>query len=185
MEMTDESLTLRPATPADETLLLAWQREPHVLAAGAGGDWGWAAELPRQLDWREQLIGELDGRPFAFVQIIDPAREESHYWGDCGPQLRAIDIWIGPAELLGRGWGTQLMQRALARCFADATVAAVIIDPLFSNRRARRFYERLGFRFVERRMFDDDDTAVYRLTRADWAAGPVGSRNDTTVFNGK
>jgi aminoglycoside 6'-N-acetyltransferase len=33
-----------------------------------------------------------------FVQIIDPAREESHYWGDAPGGLRAIDIWIGEAD---------------------------------------------------------------------------------------
>jgi aminoglycoside 6'-N-acetyltransferase len=164
-------IRLRPAGPADETLLTAWQREPHVIAAGAGGDWGWAVELRRQPDWRELLIGELAGRPFGCVQIIDPAREESHYWGDCGPDLRAIDIWIGPAELLGRGLGTQLMRLALARCFAVPQVTAVVIDPLFDNLRARRFSARLGFRFVERRDFHGDDTAVYRLDRADWKSG--------------
>lgn len=170
--MTHTHLTLRPALPHDAALLTAWQQEPHVIAAGAGGDWGWQTELARQPDWREQLIAELDGRPIGFVQIIDPAREDAHYWGDCGPHLRAIDIWIGPADCLGRGYGTRMMQSALQRSFADPAVAAVIIDPLFSNVRARRFYERLGFVFVERRMFDEDDTAVYRLTRTAWQMHP-------------
>jgi aminoglycoside 6'-N-acetyltransferase len=49
-------------------------------------------------------------------------------------------------------------------------VTAVIIDPLAANTRAHRFYERLGFRFVERRGFGDDDCFIYRLERADYCA---------------
>ncbi|MEL6831284.1 MAG: GNAT family N-acetyltransferase, partial [Pseudomonadota bacterium] len=31
-----------------------------------------------------------------------------------------------------------------------------------------RFYQRLGFRPIGRRMFEDDDCLVHRLDRADW-----------------
>jgi aminoglycoside 6'-N-acetyltransferase len=84
------------------------------------------------------------------------------------PGLRAIDIWIGEAADLGKGYGTQMMRLALQRCFADQQVHAILIDPLASNLRARQFYERLGFRFSEQRRFGSDDCAVYTLTRAQW-----------------
>lgn len=163
------SLRIRDATPADVVLLRHWQAQPHVAASGASADdWGWEHELARKPDWREQLMAEVDGRPIGFLQIIDPAREDSHYWGECPANLRAVDIWIGEADCLGHGFGTRMMRLALARCFADPRVAAVLIDPLVDNARARRFYERLGFRFVENRRFGEDDCAVYRLDRADW-----------------
>lgn len=111
------------------------------------------------------MIAEVDHRPIGFVQIIDPAREESHYWGDVPAGLRAIDIWIGPQTDLGQGYGTSMMRLALARCFADPSVSAVLIDPLANNLRAHRFYERLGFQCVERRRFGRDDCVVYRLER--------------------
>ena len=163
-----ERVSLRPASLADLDLLRRWDEEPHVVASDPNDDWGWETELARSPDWREQLVAEVDGRPIGFVQIIDPAREESHYWGACAPDLRAIDIWIGEADALGKGYGTRMMHLALERCFAAPGVTAVIIDPLASNTDARRFYERLGFRFVERRRFGADDCAVYRLARADW-----------------
>jgi aminoglycoside 6'-N-acetyltransferase len=160
-------VALRPAAPADAALLRRWDREPHVIAAtGEDGNWGWEAELPRQVPWREFLIAEADGVPVGFVQIIDPAEEDTHYWGDCGPNLRAIDIWIGPAAMLGRGIGTEMMRQAIARCFAAPEVAAIVIDPLEANLRARRFYERLGFRPLGPRRFGYDDCVVYRLDRA-------------------
>ncbi|MBH0193727.1 MAG: acetyltransferase [Nitrospira sp.] len=158
-------MKLRPATLADVELLCHWDAQKHVRASGPNDNWAWEVELCKAPDWREQLIGELDGRPIGFVQIIDPAREESHYWGDVPAGHRAIDIWIGEERDLGKGYGTKMMQLALARCFADPTVTAVLIDPLATNTRAHRFYERLGFQFFERRRFGQDDCWVYRLDR--------------------
>jgi aminoglycoside 6'-N-acetyltransferase len=161
-------INLRLATPADLELLQHWDEQPHVIDSDPSDDWGWEAELERSVDWREQLIAEIDDRPIGFIQIIDPAREDSHYWGDIPENLRAIDIWIGEETDLNKGYGTKMMQLALARCFANPVVTAVLIDPLASNTRARRFYERLGFQFVEYRRFGDHDCCVYRLSQANW-----------------
>lgn len=167
--MSEMAIILRLATPADAPLLRHWDEQPHVIAADPNDDWDWENELARTPAWREQLMAELGDRPIGFVQIIDPAQEESHYWGDVPNHLRAIDIWIGEVSELGKGYGTQIMHLALARCFAAPQVTAVLIDPLTSNTRAHRFYERLGFKFLEHRRFDDDDCLVYRLTRGDWS----------------
>jgi aminoglycoside 6'-N-acetyltransferase len=169
-------LTLRPATLADVSLLRHWDEQPQVVAADPNDDWAWEVELARTPAWREQLIAELKGRPIGFIQIIDPAQEDSHYWGEVADHLRAIDIWIGEPTELGKGYGTTMMRLALARCFADPQVTAVLIDPLTSNTRAHRFYQRLGFKFLEHRCFGDDDCTVYRLDRNDWAnATPLES----------
>jgi len=159
-------MKLRAATLEDLELLRRWDEQPHVIACDPNGDWGWEVELARSPTWREQLLAELDGRPIGFVQLIDPALKESHYWGDVGPNLRAIDIWIGEPGDLGRGFGTAIMQLVLARCFSDSAVEAVLIDPLANNTQAHRFYERLGFRFLEQLRFGEDDCFVYRLDRA-------------------
>ena len=140
-----------------------------MTASDPNDDWQWEVELHRRPDWREQLIAEVRGRPVGFIQIIDPAREETRYWGDIAPNLRAIDIWIGEEGDLGRGFGTQMMRLAIERCFADPAVTAVLIDPLASNERAHRFYRRLGFRPVGRRRFGADECLVHRLERADYA----------------
>ena len=160
-------ITLRKATPTDLTLLKHWDQQPHVIAADPDDEWNWEVELHRNPDWREQLIAELEGRPIGFIQIIDPAREDSHYWGHITPNLRAIDIWIGEVTDLGQGYGTEMMQLAIQRCFENPTVTAILIDPLISNTRAHRFYERLGFQRIEQRQFGDSDCFVYQLNRAD------------------
>ena len=162
---------LRTAGLSDLALLKHWDEQPHVVAADPNDDWHWEAELGRNPDWREQLIAELEGRPIGFIQIIDAALEETHYWGDVPAGLRAIDIWIGEHSDLGKGYGTQMMRLALSRCFADPDVKAVLIDPLADNTRAHRFYERMGFKFVERRRFGTDDCFVYRIGRSEFSAG--------------
>ena len=163
-----DALRLRPATPDDLALLERWDEQPHVVASDPNDDWGWENELGRNPDWREQLIAEIAGRPIGYIEVIDPAREDGHYWGEVPAGLRAIDIWIGEEAELGKGHGTRMMRLALDRCFADPAVSAVLVDPLATNTRAHRFYERLGFRFVEPRRFGLDDCFVYRLDRADY-----------------
>jgi aminoglycoside 6'-N-acetyltransferase len=162
-------LHLRKATPDDLATLRRWNDQSHLIATiGPAADWNWTYELARTPDWRELLIAELDGTPIGFVQLIDPHREETHYWGDVGPHKRAIDIWIGEAARLGKGYGTQMMQLALAQCFADPLVREVLVDPRLTNEGAQRFYRRLGFRFVAERTLGGDRCAVYGLSRAAW-----------------
>ena len=72
-------INLRAATPADLELLQYWDKQPHVVAADPNDDWGWAVELSRNPNWREQLTAEIKGRPIGFIQLIDPKREDSHY----------------------------------------------------------------------------------------------------------
>lgn len=167
---------LRRAEPGDVALLKYWDEKPHVIAA-TGNDctahdaddrFDWSFEIARDLPWRKFLIGEDEGRPVGVIQIIDPAEEETYYWGECEPDLKAIDIWIGEESDLGQGFGSQMMRLALKHCFSGPQVKAVLIDPMAWNVRAHRFYERHGFRFVERRMFGPDDCHVMRISRADW-----------------
>ena len=163
------SVRLRPATAADVELLSYWDAQPHVVAATGDDDTAdWAEEIALADETFAIWVAEEDGRPVGVVQVIDPARERTHYWGDCEPDLRAIDIWIGEAADLGRGLGAQMMGLALDGCFADPAVAAVLIDPLASNVRAQRFYARLGFTVVGPRRFGTDDCVVMRLEREAW-----------------
>jgi aminoglycoside 6'-N-acetyltransferase len=162
-------IKLREATINDLELLRHWDAQPHTVASDPNDDWNWEVELQRNPPWREQLIAELNGRPIGFIQIIDPLLEETHYWGNTLPNQRAIDIWIGEADDLGKGYGTTMMHLAIERCFSDKQVTQILIDPLVSNTRAHKFYERLGFEFIEQRRFDEDDCYVYRLTRVKWS----------------
>ncbi|MFY0607081.1 MAG: GNAT family N-acetyltransferase [Cyclobacteriaceae bacterium] len=163
-------ITLRPATIHDLELLRYWDTQQHVIDCDPESDWEWETELEYDPPWREQLVAELDNQPIGFIQIIDPYEEETHYWGEVAPNLRAIDIWIGEAENLNRGYGTAMMHLAVARCFDNPKVSSILIDPLKSNTKAHGFYERFGFEFREERLFDGAVCKVYELSRSAYIA---------------
>lgn len=171
-------MRLRPATLADVPALERWDKDPDVISCStdvpdgeAFGGIDWPAEISASSDVSFYLIAEIEGRPIGAMQVIDPHRELTQYWGDVAENLRAIDIWIGAPEDRNRGHGREMMRLAVNECFADPKVEAIIIDPLASNVDAHRFYERLGFEFVERRFFGDDDCFVMKLERRNWRGG--------------
>lgn len=161
-------IILRDATIDDLKLLAYWDRQDHIMASDPNSDWNWEVELARSPAWREQLIAMVNGIAIGFVQIIDPAKEDSRYWGEAPGNLRAIDIWIGEKENLGKGYGTQMMRLALQRCFMQREITSVLIDPLETNLRAHKFYEGLGFKFLEKRIFGEDACLVFKMDRSDW-----------------
>lgn len=173
-----DMIVLRPATLDDVPLLDLWDLEPDLISATsddpdapkAFGDAYWQDELALVRRDCQYFIAELDGRPIAALQIIDPHTEPTHYWGEVESHLRAIDIWIGSAADRGQGFGREAMRLAIEACFRDADVRTIIIDPLVSNTRAHTFYQRLGFRPEGiRELGEDDDVClVHRLTREDW-----------------
>lgn len=158
-------IKLRPANINDLKLLQYWDTKQHVIDCNPDSDWCWKQELVRTPKWREQLIAELDNRPLGFIQIIDPYLEETQYWGSVGKTKRAIDIWIGEEDDLNKGYGTQMMQLAIERCFNQPNVNEILIDPLKSNVKAHRFYKRLGFKFKEERTFNGIDSFVFQLKK--------------------
>lgn len=163
-------MKLRIAQPSDATMLRRWENMPHVIAATNedDSDFDWDYELSRQVAWRELIVSHIDERPIGFMQIINAAKEETHYWGDVSPTLMAIDIWIGSESDIGKGYGTSMMHLGLSRCFSRPETEAVLVDPLSGNTRAHRFYARLGFREIEQRDFDGDLCTVYRIDREDF-----------------
>lgn len=157
---------LRKAVLADVPTLEYWDELPHVIAAGGEDDaFDWPKEIARDAPWQELLIAEAEGKPVGVMQIIDPAEEITRYWGEIGAGFKALDIWIGPEDMLGRGVGTKMMRLALANCFSSPETHTVLVDPLESNKDAHRFYERLGFSSRGARKFGADDCIVYALTR--------------------
>lgn len=169
-------LVIRVATEADVPILEQWDRDPNVIACTTDDPDALQA-FPGAV-WREEIamnseltcyyIAEHGRRPIGGMQVIDPRLEPTHYWGEIEPNLRAIDIWIGDPSDRNKGLGAAMMSAVIDRCFSDLTVTAIVIDPLNSNTDAHRFYQRLGFKIIGRRMFGEDDCLVHRLERSDW-----------------
>ncbi len=161
-------ITLRKANLSDLRLLQYWDQQQHVIDSNPGGGWDWETELNQNCDWCIPYISEMDGQAIGFLQIVDPAGDPSNYWGIRSIGYRAIDIWIGEANNLNIGIGTIMMNIAIARCFEDKKVTSILVDPLFTNTKAQRFYQRLGFKHIETKVLGEDKSCVYRLDRQDW-----------------
>jgi aminoglycoside 6'-N-acetyltransferase len=174
------ALTIRVATRADVPTLERWDADPDVIACTTDDPDAeqafpcaiWSDEIAGSSDVTCYYMAELDGRSIGAMQVIDPHAEPTHYWGEIEQNLRAVDIWIGNASDRNQGYGALMMGAVIDACFADPAVTGIIIDPLNTNTNAHRFYRRLGFKPVGRRMFnDEDDCLVHRLERADWREG--------------
>ncbi len=138
------SYRFRPIGEGDLALLARWRAAPHVV------EWWGVADGPEELaeDGVAKWIVEFDGRPFAFAQDYDPHAWNGHHFAHLPPGSRGIDQFIGEMDMLGRGHGTAFVRRHVGRLFA-AGAPAVGTDPHPRNARARRAYEKAGFRAVD------------------------------------
>lgn len=101
-------------------------------------------------------------RPVGYLQIYH-ANPEPFWAGHALPvETFGIDLFLGEADMIGRGWGSRLVRLALRRLFAMPEVARVHIDPDPANTAAVRAYEKAGFRTV--RVIDSPDgPALYMI----------------------
>jgi aminoglycoside 6'-N-acetyltransferase len=91
-----------------------------------------------------QFIVVADTRPFAYLQCYNLSDWNTGF----GPQpqgTRGIDQFIGEADMLGRGHGSQFLRAFTDRLLADG-VPRVVTDPDPANARAIRAYAKAGFR---------------------------------------
>ncbi|MDI6027472.1 GNAT family N-acetyltransferase [Corticibacterium sp. UT-5YL-CI-8] len=151
----DPVYDFRPVTAKDLPLLANWLAEPHVAEW-----WGPADEELAQIREHmdsisvEPLIVELDGKPIAYLQSYDPHMEDDHPYADQPYGTLGLDISIGPAEYLGQGHGSAILDQFAEELFEEGT-PRLIIDPDPSNARAIRAYAKAGFQPIGER------TSVY------------------------
>jgi len=137
----------------------AWLLLPHVrawyddVATAAYPD---DAIAERRLamsgeDPTDHFLIRLDGRPIGDIQSyrIDDHPEYAEQIAIGRPAV-GIDLFIGEADLIGRGHGPALI-RAFLRdvAFPRYGVGLCVIGPTRSNAAAIRAYEKAGFRFLK------------------------------------
>jgi aminoglycoside 6'-N-acetyltransferase len=154
----------RPVTEADFPLLAGWLAAPHVAEWWTDGVEASLAEIGQAMDSidTEPLIVELSGRPIAYLQSYDPHLEDDHPYQDQPFGTLGIDLSIGPAELVGIGHGSAIVQQFVEALF-DEGAPRVIIDPHPDNRRAIRAYEKAGFRAIGRRSSRYGDVVLMEI----------------------
>jgi len=138
--------TFRPVVKEDLSLLDVWLRTPEVVRW-----WGQpeeqAALLKEDLDEPAMVmqIVAFDGNPFAYAQHYAVHTWPHAHFESLPKGSRAIDAFIGEPDMLGKGHGSVFL-RLLARKLRHDGAPVVAIDPDIHNHRARRAYEKAGFR---------------------------------------
>jgi aminoglycoside 6'-N-acetyltransferase len=141
-----KAYTFRPASPKDMPRLRAWLQAPEVMHW-----WGDPAEQLKLL--KEDLneprmvvqIVSFDGRPFAYVQDYAVHDWPQPHFERLPVGSRAIDAFVGESDMIGRGHGPAFL-RLVAERLKTEGAPVVVIDPDVDNVRARRAYEKAGFR---------------------------------------
>jgi len=127
-------------------MLRTWLETPEVVRW-----WGDPREqydlLDEDLDnpLMTMLLVERDGRPFAYAQHYDVGSWPQPQFADLPAGARAIDAFVGVADLVGAGYGGIFLRQLAERLIAEGA-PVVAIDPDPDNHRARRAYARAGFR---------------------------------------
>ena len=136
----------RPAVAADLPRLGAWLRTPDVVR--------WWGDPQRELATLEEDLSEprmvmrivsYRGRPFAYVQDYAVDAWPQPHFADLPSGSRAVDAFVGEPDMIGHGHGSAFLGQLARRLIAEGA-PLVAIDPDVDNLRARRAYEKAGFR---------------------------------------
>jgi aminoglycoside 6'-N-acetyltransferase len=138
--------SFRPASAGDLVRLRRWLRAREVVRW-----WGAPHEQFELLradlnDPRMTMrVVAFRGKAFAYAQDY-----EVHTWPQAHlahlPQgARAIDSFVGPPSMIGRGHGQSYLRLLAERLCAEGA-PLIVIDPAVDNLRARHAYEKAGFR---------------------------------------
>jgi aminoglycoside 6'-N-acetyltransferase len=162
MNVNRSAYSFRAAKAKDLPRLRRWLNGPEVRRW-----WGDPSEQFELLrgDLNEPLmmmrIVSLGGRPFAYVQDYDVRSWPQPHLSHLPKGSRAVDSFIGWPSMIGRGHGHAYLRLLAERLCAEGA-PLVAIDPSEGNLRARRAYEKAGFR-VETRIVTEAGPAVLML----------------------
>ena len=140
----DGDLRLRPvALPDDVATAVAWYRDPEVLRFSEG-----EGTPPYDAARVEQMYRTMVTRCEVYIVEV-PGEGGWRAIGDAGLCREAgVPIVIGEAACRSRGLGTRVLRLLVDRARALGWSRLVVQGVFTDNDRARRLYERAGFRVV-------------------------------------
>jgi aminoglycoside 6'-N-acetyltransferase len=142
--MLSRAYDFRPLEARELPIIRRWLANPHVAQwwgnpeqqfALLCGDLGHPA--------MDQFVVATDGAPFAYLQCYDPAAWPDNGFGPQPHGTRGIDQFIGEPDMIDRGHGSALIRSFIAGLLQGGA-RRVITDPIPTNVRAIRAYEKAG-----------------------------------------
>ena len=144
--MSSSVYAFRPVVRQDLPRLRIWLRTPDATL--------WWGDPEEQFALLQQDVNDprmvmriisYEGRPFAYAQDYEVHVWPQPHFRHLPAGARAIDAFIGEPDMIGKGHGSAFL-RLLAEQLRAEGASTVVIDPAANNLRARRAYEKAGFR---------------------------------------
>ena len=147
MDLIGERVRLRGLRPEDAAPMARLLADPEV-SRGLGG---WARRPYSEATAAAFITAETSSAD-SFIWAIE-ALEDDELVGTTGlHDLEHVNrncgwgIWIGPSQRWGRGYGTEACTLCVGYAFWELGMAKVWLSVYEGNDRARRCYEKAGFR---------------------------------------
>ena len=157
------TVTFRPLRRDDAGQLRDWLNQPHeyawwgVYAApdGLGGAGAHAATLDAVLaEYGDAIAGRgathcfvilVEDQPVGFIQWYRLADDPDYAAAIGEPEGAGMDLLIGAPAAVGRGLGSQVIDRFVTDVIAPAGITRVFTGPDVHNRRSVRAFMNAGF----------------------------------------
>ena len=148
MQLQADTVYLRQMQISDTDNVIAWRNNPRVrhnfIYQGlftAEGHLNWIKTQVEPGHVVQFIICEKDSdRAVGSVYFRDIDRER---------KCAEYGIFIGEDDAVGKGYGTQAARLALSYAFSEMQLEFVFLRVFADNTRARKSYERAGFRLVK------------------------------------
>lgn len=143
----DDGLALVALTEADLSLIHRWLHLPHLAHVWNLPDEGIACIAAHMSEPHiaPYLIVE-SGRPVGYLQAYHANPDAFWVAHDLPRETYGLDLFIGPADLIGQGLGSRAVGLAVRHLASLPDMARLHIDPDPGNLAAIRTYEKAGFR---------------------------------------
>ena len=142
--------------PQDYELMSKWLTDERVLEFAFGRDNPFPVgrvitKYGPRIRGEERVVPsmlEYDDISIGYMQYY-PVEKGEEYGIEAIQAVFGIDVFIGEPEFWDRGIGTRAMEMLLGYLFSTLGAARVVIDPMVTNGRAIRCYEKSGFKKVK------------------------------------
>ena len=146
--ITGKNVYIREYLASDLKALNDWRKRPEITNCTAA--YVWPESLEQTQAFLEAQLKNTDPANRKFAICLT---ENDQYIGHIGYEkldLRRhnteLGIVIGELELLSKGYGTEAIMLFLKTCFEELGLHRVGLGTFASNERARRCYEKCGFK---------------------------------------
>lgn len=165
------NFTFKPLKEEDLVVLYAWSKQPILLKF-------WSFPVTRTA-FNEKYLTKItdpaqqafmvfqDEAPFGYIQSYALLQSDPLYAAlELSGTIWGIDQFIGNSAYWGKGLGPVFIRKFVDKLFEEhPTLEKLLVDPLSSNERAIKCYEKVGFSLYKTLERPEGPTAFMLLNR--------------------